>query len=266
MEDGPYKEKCLQLLKDGAAAVADDALSLSTATSCSLVFVDSVSDAGGSYLYDNSNSGRPRKPNSSEFRNMSALITQKDWKSVLEMVEDDPACASKWLYGIDKDKTMVAPLVWKRLPIHLAAAYVAPVGILQILVRSFPDGAATPDPHSGCLPLHTVCQKGGPDCLESVRFLLETCPTATKAVDMQGRLPLHLAVLTMTPYPVVELLVEKDPQSAVIVDGNGKSALEYSLQTYGRQHMVTELLSMVLEFDHLKSTTEGNDSNSTSSK
>jgi len=95
-----------------------------------------------------------------------------------------------------------------------------------------------------------VCHKqGGAVRLPEVRFLLETCPTATKAVDIQGRLPLHLAVLAMAPYPVVEALVEHDPQSAVISDAHGKTALDYALQTYGREHMATQLLSMVHEFD-----------------
>lgn len=239
-------------------------MSISTATSCSLVFVDSMSDAGSTFLYEpGGDTGGLTDMRKAGAKNMSALIAKQDWRSVLELVEDDPGCASKWLYGIDKDKTLVAPLVWKRLPIHLAAAYVAPVGILQLLVANHPESASTPDPHSGRLPLHTVCHKGGA-CLPSVRFLLEICPTATKAVDMRGHLPLHLAVLAMAPYPAVELLVEHDPQSAVISDANGKTALEYALQTYGRQHMVTELLSMVYEFDLHQSTMALNKNNGTS--
>lgn len=198
MEDGPYKEKCLELLLEGAAE--DDNISLSTTTSGSLLFVDSISDTGGSgCLY---NADVKNKSNA----NMSALIAKQDWEAVLALTEDDQSAASKWLYGIDEDKTMVAPLVWKRLPIHLACVKKAPVGVLQVLLQAYPEGAATQDPHSGCLPLHIVCQIGDASCLPAVRFLLAACPTATKAVEMRGRLPLHLAVLSMAPFSVVELL------------------------------------------------------------
>jgi len=56
----------------------------------------------------------------------------------------------------------------------------------------------------------------------------------------------------MTPYPVVETLVEHDPSSAMVPDGNGKLALDYAIQTFGTDHLVTELLAMVEEFDNHK--------------
>jgi ankyrin repeat protein len=115
-----------------------------------------------------------------------------------------------------------------------------------MLAKAYPTGVSTADPQTGCLPLHQVMTGS---TLAVVRILLEQYPDATKAVDLQGRLPLHTAVLNMAPYSVVEALIEEDPTSVTVVDAQGKTAFNYAMQTYGCEDMVTELLTMVMLFE-----------------
>ena len=224
MEEGDYKEACLRVLCNDTLD-GDDC-------SCSLLFVDS-SDDTGSLLH----SPAPAS--------LTALIAEKNWQAVLAVVEADPQAASKWLYGVDDNNTV--PMIWKRLPIHLACTHGAPVGLLEMLIQSYPEGVATVDAHTGYLPLHMACGKSS---AAVVKLLLETFPDATNVADVQGRLPLHVAVVAMASYAVVEALVEGNPSAVGVVDQNEKTAMDYALQTYGREHVVTELLSMVELFSN----------------
>jgi hypothetical protein len=240
MEEGDYKEACLHAL-DTAKADLDDC---SISTAGSLLFVDSSETSSlcfspSSVVHDG------------QVSSMSVLLSTKDWSGALVSVEDDPSVASKWLYGVDDQDLETSLTVWKRLPIHLACAYGAPVGLIEVLLQAYPSGGTEADPHNGYLPLHVVCQAA--PALASVRLLLSLCPESTKAVDMQGRLPLHLAIINAAPYPVVEVMVEEDPDSAIALDQDGKTPYEYALQSYGREHVVAELLAMVRIFLQEKS-------------
>jgi ankyrin repeat protein len=136
-----------------------------------------------------------------------------------------------------------APVVWKRLPIHLACAYGAPVGVISVLLQSYPPGAISADPHDGSLPLHIACQSTL--SLAVVKLLLGFCPEATKAVNLQGRLPMLVAIVNKAPYGVIEALIEEDPLTVTVSDQDGKTPMDYAKQIYGPRHIVVELLAMV---------------------
>jgi len=248
MEEGSYKDECLRILQGGDTEedgyADDDTRSWSTA-SCSLLFVDSADDMS-SLCFDST----AKKGGRSNASGISGLIAKKDWEGVLHLVEDDPSTAGKWLYGIDENrKSDEAPVVWKRLPIHLACSRPGvPVGILEILAKAYPEGLSSPD-QAGCLPLHILCSRGSECRLPSVKLLLDMFSEATMAVDLEGRLPLHAAIVSAVPYTVIEALVERDPTSATVGDVHGMKALDYALQSYGRENMVTELLTMVDLFE-----------------
>jgi hypothetical protein len=236
MEEGDYKEACLRVL---ASPITDlDDCSLSTAGS--LLFVDSSETSSLCFS--------PSSPvvHDGHVPCITLLLSSKDWSGALAAVEDDPSVAFKWLYGMDDQDLEMSLTVWKRLPIHLACAYGAPVGLLEVLLQAYPAGGTAPDPHYGYLPLHVLCRAA--PTLASIRLLLSLCPEATKAVDMQGRLPLHVAILHAAPYTVVEAMVEGDPESVMALDQDGKTPHEYALQSYGSEHMVVELLAMVRIF------------------
>jgi hypothetical protein len=240
MEEGDYKEACLDVLYPAKKDLDDCSIS----TAGSLLFADSSETSSlcfspSSVVHDGQAS------------TITFLLITKDWSGALAAVEDDPSVAYKWLYGVDDQDVETSLTVWKRLPIHLACANGAPLGLLEVLLQAYPSGGTEADPHDGYLPLHVVCQAA--PTLASVRLLLSLCPESTKAVDMQGRLPLHLAIINAAPYTVVELMVEEDPDSAVALDQDGKTPYEYALQSYGREHVVSELLAMVRIFLQEKS-------------
>jgi hypothetical protein len=169
MEEGSQKEDCLAILQQEKVweeeKYDDDSLSLSTIGS--IIFMDS-SDSQSSVATGPCLGG------------LAMLLQHLDWESALQILEGDPMSARKWLYGVDE--CVDSPIhVWKRLPIHLACAYGAPVGLVDVLLKAYPDSARIPD-DLDCLPLHMACGQTGAD-LRVVDRLLKEYPTATKIVN-----------------------------------------------------------------------------------
>lgn len=159
-----------------------------------------------------------------------AMLLSQEWEDALALVEEDPSQASIWHYGIDENN-----VPWKRLPLHLVCAWNAPVGLVQVILHAFPDAATSVDPYDGSLPLHVACQIMEPD-LQVVRLLLKAYSSSTRAVDMNGRCPLHYAALGAAraadatnpsiPYAVLQVLVQEDPESVLCRDRLGKTPSE----------------------------------------
>jgi Ankyrin repeats (3 copies) len=228
MDDCEYKELCLRALLLGKDILDDGSVNSSDET---IVFSSDTSSA------DMNNSVRTESVSC-----ISILVAERDWEGMLAAVEDDPSIATKWIYGIDE----MASTVWKRLPIHLACAYGAPVGLVSILLRMHPLGASAVDPHDGSTPLHLACQARA--SLGVVKLLLDKCPEATKADTLLGRRALHMAVLSMASYDAIEALVEVEPASVSVVDNEGKTPMDYAKLVYGEHHIVYELLTMIFLF------------------
>ena len=183
--------------------------------------------------------------------------------------------------------------MWKRLPIHIVCGHykdsptlnpsstiyadgrerdvMPPIGLLQLLLSSYPDGLKHPESVSGSLPLHLVCASFGRSrlygsslkadegstftgitSLEFVRsrlqvlqFMLTMYPFATKSRDsVHGRIPLHHAVLACAPFEVIRLLVYRDPRSIVCPDQNGMTPLAYAEKVYSIDGPVMDLLEL----------------------
>jgi Ankyrin repeats (3 copies) len=157
---------------------------------------------------------------------MSRLLADRDWETLLAAVEEDPGLARQWIYGLDPE----GPCVWKRLPLHLACAYGAPLGLILVLLRADPEGLSATDPRDGCTPLHLCCAHQAP--LPLVRLLLERRQDSVQVGDRFGRLPLHAAVLAQAPYGIIEALVEEYPGTVLAKDTHGKSAVDYAMKLY----------------------------------
>lgn len=159
------------------------------------------------------------------------LLLERNWTEALELLEQDPTQAREWHYGIDENSATTTELVlWKRLALHLACAVAAPIGLVELLLKIYPQAIDKCDPHNGSTPLHLSCQFGA--SVQVVRALLQARTALTKAVDVRGRLALHYAVLAAAPYPTIELLVQHDPASALCPDQDGKTPLQYAHYVY----------------------------------
>lgn len=197
MEDSEYKRLCLRVLSDGIDYMMEYG---EASVDNTLVFCDT--DETSSY------------PSLRLFAGLSGLILDEEWSKAIAVVEEDPSSARKWYYGVDTET--VGASVWKRLPIHLACANGAPLGLIDLLLQVFRECAVMEDPHDGSLPLHIACRAGA--ALPVVRRLVEECPEVVVAVDSGGRVPLHVAVLSQAPYVVIEFLLLQDVESVVALE------------------------------------------------
>ncbi len=162
--------------------------------------------------------------------NLFGMLLSQDWEEALALVEEDPSQAAVWHYGIDENN-----IPWKRLPLHLACAWSAPVGLVQVIFLAFQEAVTSVDPYDGSLPLHVACQTMEPD-LDVVRLLLKMHASGTKATDMNGRCPLHHAAVAAargtdsreptSPYAVLQALVQEDPESVLCRDQLSKTPSE----------------------------------------
>jgi hypothetical protein len=160
---------------------------------------------------------------------MGRLFEDRDWEALLAAVELDPPLAHQWIYGLDPDE----PCVWKRLPLHLACAYGAPLGLIMVLLRAYPAGVDAVDPRDGRTALHLCCHHAA--ALPIVRLLLERRQHAVHVADRLGRLPLHVAVLADAPYGIIEALVEEYPGTVLTRDARGQSAVDYATRLYNER-------------------------------
>lgn len=126
----------------------------------------------------------------------------------------------------------------------MSCANGAPVGLIDLLLKVFPESAVTEDPHDGMLPLHIACRGGA--TLPVVKRLVDECPEVCLAVDGGGRTPLHVAVLSKAPFQVVEYLLYQDVESIVALDQHGKTPMDYAMEIHGGTGTVVELLTAVL--------------------
>ncbi|KAL7571248.1 hypothetical protein ACA910_008905 [Epithemia clementina (nom. ined.)] len=248
MKDGEYKDRCIQILSDkgcdtcgGLINNPQADLDVMLAAKCEFNTPDNKDDVSWNNDEKANAPSLPLAPHESMVAGLRDLIVNQDWTRALAVVEDDPATAQKWYYGVDEG--IAHPFIWKRLPVHMACIHNAPIGLIDILLQLYPIGAAVEDPHDGSLPLYQLCRARA--ALPVVKLLLTACPDATKALDMNGRSALHAAVIYGAPLEVVQYLLEMDPETVVVADQNGMNPLDYAME--GDDMAGTELLTMVLQ-------------------
>jgi ankyrin repeat protein len=150
------------------------------------------------------------------------LMSHQDWEGAYDLLEEHPEQANKWQYGIEMDEAN-EPQLWKRLPVHHACRFGAPVGLLSILLRTGP--VSPEDPYTGCLPIHLTCRYA--PSMDTIQALLYSEPSCAKRTDSNGRLALHLACIKGAPTDVVQKLVTAYPASVAVKDKSGKTPLDY---------------------------------------
>jgi ankyrin repeat protein len=180
-------------------------------------------------------------------------------------LELDHNLAKEWHYGIDKHNPVTNEpcTLWKRLPLHIVCAGSSnnspvPLGLVHLLIKVYPQGLRSVDPHTGMIPLHLACrscgrQPAGPSrnnemavvMLQVIRLGLQVYPHSTKALDVAGRSPLHHAVMVGAPMAVIDILVHKDPGSVLCPDQNGFTPLCYAQEKYAAGEPVMSVLELL---------------------
>jgi len=218
--EGEHRGKALTML------VHDDATEL---TSDPFLFIDSEdqSTIAGSEL------------SKKMITCVSALISEGNWEQVLALVEDDPSLAKEWMYGVDRGR-LEAPIIWKRLPIHLACAHGAPLGLIEVLLDAYPSGSSVPDPSDGSIALHIACRHS--PSISLVEELLDSYPEGMEMADKRGRLPLHVACLGLASEEVIQVLASRNPNSVNCKDADGKTPLDLAKGTGSKGGLIMELL------------------------
>lgn len=126
----------------------------------------------------------------------------------------------------------------------MACANGAPVGLIDLLLKVFPESAVVEDPHDGMLPLHIACRAAA--TCPVVKRLVEECPEVCLAVDAGGRTPLHVAVVSEVPFQVIEYLVYQDMESIVALDQQGRTPMDYAMEIHNGTGVIVELMTGVL--------------------
>lgn len=109
------------------------------------------------------------------------VIESRSWDAVLDLIQNDPSEAAKWITRDEKYS-------WRLLPIHAAVIFKAPEYIIEALLKAYPDGALAGD-NKGMTPLHLAFRHGASDA--TLFCLLSACPMAVGIKDKNGRVPLE---------------------------------------------------------------------------
>lgn len=118
------------------------------------------------------------------------LLTARHWEEVVNLLRQYPAeiagCTMKVVCQGEN---------YKVTPLHFAVGSFAncPVSVLEALVQANPAALISSDSRRGLNPIHLGLLKGTVG-IEQIDYLLSVCPEMALHADMDGNLPLHMAV------------------------------------------------------------------------
>merc|ERR1712154_207451 len=111
-------------------------------------------------------------------------------------------------------------------PLHLACENGAEAGVVKLLVDAYPLAVYATSQYE-MSPIHYASSQNAD--VHVIRALLdgvEDCASLCKLTDVLGHLPLHMALMGLAPYEVVELLVASCPETVWMKTNNGELPLE----------------------------------------
>lgn len=143
-----------------------------------------------------------------------------DWWPARNVTKDDVALISR----LAQLSPASLNQLWEgRLPLHFACKNKAPVEILEILLRHYPEALHKRD-SDGMLPIHASCKSGSP--LSSIKMLLDQYPLSASVQDSYGMLPLHYACESES-CDTIKLLVERYPAAQMVSCKAGRCPTSY---------------------------------------
>lgn len=164
---------------------------------------------------------------------LARLLSQRQW-TLLETILTSSAPSS-----IVIDDPTLPHAITSDIVVHFAARFQAPLRILSLLARRYPQSLASSDV-TGRYPIHVAAKWGAtPDV---IAYLIKTNPAMAGVPDTTGKTPMHyvgecylqhfdnvLYSRDESMLQVVRLLKNTAPQSVNLEDDDGMNAIEYAL-------------------------------------
>lgn len=163
-------------------------------------------------------------------------ITDQDWETAIAFCRNDPVQAATWVvrHYEDEEDGEEREIMWRFLPLHSACARQPPVGLVQALIKAYPDGPKCVD-DQGMYALHYAC--GNQASREVIRLLLSNNSDAAKIPDPRGMLPIHyLACWGPSSISVIDMLLVAYRDVADMRDDEGKTALDLAMESDYQDH------------------------------
>mmetsp|Transcript_25301 Transcript_25301/g.36710 ORF Transcript_25301/g.36710 Transcript_25301/m.36710 type:complete len:615 (+) Transcript_25301:114-1958(+) len=114
-------------------------------------------------------------------------IENKDWDGAILRAETHKSEAKTWVSRREVDNR--SKVRWRLLPIHATCVFRSPLGLIECLIKSYPDGPQMKD-DQGMLPVHLACRNGASKGV--VTTLLSAFPESIDVKDRKGRVPMQL--------------------------------------------------------------------------
>lgn len=128
----------------------------------------------------------------------------------------------------------------KMYPIHLAARAGSDAEVVEKLADIYPFAIESVDA-KGNTVFHVACMHRQLT-VEFAEMLLEKCSyETTRKVNEDQSLPLHLAVQSRAPMPVLQLLIDHYPEALICKDKKGNVPLHKAFQTTTEMHVLVRL-------------------------
>jgi len=119
--------------------------------------------------------------------------------------------------------------------------YYTPLETINLLINAYPPAVSHKDV-DGCLPLHIALEYSRP--LDVIKSLVESCPNTLHLMDKKGRTPLHVACnkSSNTPSQVLEYLVKEHPEAGLKKDCMGNTPLIEAIVNDLEEEVIESLL------------------------
>lgn len=172
-------------------------------------------------------------PQTQHTMTVASLLSQRQWILLESLLTSTNRSA------IQIDDLSLPHAITADIVIHFAARFQAPLRILSLLSRMYPQSLASPD-ITGRYPIHVAAKwSATPDV---IAYLIKTNPSVAGLPDSTGKTPMHyvgewyiqhfdnaLYSCDDSMLQVVRLLRNAAPLSVNLEDDEGSNAIEYAL-------------------------------------
>lgn len=175
------------------------------------------------------------------------LILEREWNSACERLAQHSGEAGTW---VETRKCGTGLTLFRKLPIHSACRYGAPMSLLKSLISAYPEGVYEKD-ESGKLPLHHACSASCPG-IDVIQFLVALYPESIHVTDSDGNLPSQRARISEANELVVNFLNSKHRHDLLMMRevGGGNLPVRF-LETETRDESVITFHKNYIELIHV---------------